>query len=255
VAFSLAQFLGAFEIRNNSVNPYVIIGGQAVNFWAETYLHAEPELAAFLPFVSKDIDFLGGRNDVEQVARQLRLEVKFPDKRLRTAFAGAAMFRIGEKQANIEFVRRTPAVSATNVEKWAVSAERDGQSIRVIDPVSLLASKLELALTVDQRKRRDADHFKILLLCVRAFLREILARVDATSLPARSWLAATERHMKLAESRLGKRAMVEFAIHWADFLPRKQIEASNNQLIVQFRRKRLVHWTEKLGDQRRPGRA
>ena len=36
--FSLPQFEGAFEIRNAEGKPHIIIGGQAVNYWAETFL-------------------------------------------------------------------------------------------------------------------------------------------------------------------------------------------------------------------------
>ena len=255
MAFSLTQFLGAFEVHDDSGKPYVIIGGQAVNYWAETYLRSEPELAAFVPFVSKDIDFMGGRNDVLKVARQLQLAVKFPHKKLMTAFAGAALFKIGDIQANIEFVRTVPGVSAGEVRKWAVAAERDGKSIRVIDPVSLLACKLDLALTVDQTNRRDGEHAQILLLCSRAFLREILHGVEAGELPARGWLAAAERLLKIAESKIGKRSVDALLVQWHQVLPSEAIATSEDRLIVQFREKRLVQWLVKLERWRRGKRA
>ena len=40
--------------------PYLLIGGQAVNYWAERYLAAEPQLETLRPFTSEDIDFKGG---------------------------------------------------------------------------------------------------------------------------------------------------------------------------------------------------
>jgi len=36
VGFTLRQFSEVFKIRDNEGKPYVLIGGQAVNFWAET---------------------------------------------------------------------------------------------------------------------------------------------------------------------------------------------------------------------------
>ena len=246
MAFSLTQFQGVFEIRDDSGKPYIIIGGQAVNYWAETYLSSEPELAAFIPFVSKDIDFIGGRDDVLKTARQLNLPARFPHRKLMTAFAGAALLKIKDAPANIEFVRAVPGVSTTEVGKWAVTSEHDGKLIRIIDPISLLACKLILALTVDQRQRRDTDHARILLLCVRAFLRETLRGVEAGELPARGWLGATDRLLKLAESKTGRRAALKLKFSWPQALPDAEIAAFNGRWIAQFREKRLAQWREKI---------
>ena len=58
------------------VSPYILIGGQAVNYWAERYLTTEPELEGLKPFTSADIDFKGTQADVERIARQLSLNAK-----------------------------------------------------------------------------------------------------------------------------------------------------------------------------------
>ena len=42
-------------------DPPLIVGGQAVNIWAELYVGAAPELAEFEPFMSRDADILGTR--------------------------------------------------------------------------------------------------------------------------------------------------------------------------------------------------
>lgn len=39
----------------------LIVGGQAVNLWAEIYSPAEPEIGAFAPLISKDADIHGDR--------------------------------------------------------------------------------------------------------------------------------------------------------------------------------------------------
>lgn len=243
--FSLPEFAGAFEIRNAEGKPHIIIGGQAVNYWADTYLSAEPELAAFLPFVSKDIDFIGGLADVRAAARALGLPTTLPHPKMRTAFAGAVVFRIGGEQANIEFVRNMPGVTATEINRWAVSSERSGKAIRIADPVSLLACKLHLALTVDQTNRRDTDHVRILVLCARAFLRETLLGAEVDALPVRGWLGAIERVLKLAESRLGRRSSDTLELNWSHALPLAEISASKLRAVIQFRKMRLALWRAK----------
>lgn len=243
---SFAHFARVLELRNNSGLPYVLIGGQAVNYRAETYLPIESELARFLPFASKDIDFLGNRADVLRAARFFSSAAKFPHKRMMTAFAGGVGFYTADMETNVEFLRSVPGVSQAEVIRWTISAERDGMNIRVLDPISLLKCKLLLALKTDQTGRRDADHARVLFLCTRGFLRETLQLVETGELPARGWLGAVERVLKLAESTTGMKAERQFRFDWQQVLPRSKIEHSSKRLIHNFRSQRLPVWLAKL---------
>jgi len=78
--FRLGQFSEIFKIRNAAGQPYILIGGQAVNYWAEHYLAAEPELRKLQPFTSEDIDFKGSHEDVQRIACQLALHPSYPPK-------------------------------------------------------------------------------------------------------------------------------------------------------------------------------
>jgi hypothetical protein len=49
----------------------VLVGGQAVNFWAAHYENRVPELAIEAPFASKDIDFCGDAQAVRICAERL----------------------------------------------------------------------------------------------------------------------------------------------------------------------------------------
>jgi hypothetical protein len=56
VGFSLQQFSEVLKIRDAAGQPYLLIGGQAVNYWAERYLAVEPQLESLQPFTSEDIN-------------------------------------------------------------------------------------------------------------------------------------------------------------------------------------------------------
>ena len=155
--FTIQQFSEIFQVRNPAGLPYVLIGGQAVNYWAERYLADEPELRKHLPFTSADIDFRGDRDDVQNIAGQLELQPVFPHKVAMTALAGVIPFRIGRFASNIEVVRQIPGVSASAVDTLAIGAEWSGRQIRVLDTISLLFCKVNLALTVSQEKRRMSN--------------------------------------------------------------------------------------------------
>src|SRR5260370_39061831 len=106
LGFSLHQFSAVFKIRDADGQPYILIGGQAVNYWAEHYLSTEPQLAKWQPFTSEDIDFKGGRADVERIAQQLVLKPSYPPKVARTAWSGAIPFVIGTDESFVELVMR-----------------------------------------------------------------------------------------------------------------------------------------------------
>jgi hypothetical protein len=239
--FTLQQFSEIFQVRNPAGLPYVLIGGQAVNYWAERYLADEPELRKHLPFTSEDIDFRGDREDVQNIAGQLDLQPVFPHKVAITALAGAIPFRIGKLASNIEVVRQIPGVSASEVDALAVGAEWSGRQIRVLDPISLLFCKVNLALTVSQEKRQDVEHLKILIICARGFLREVLGEVERGRIPARGWLGAVNKLMKLAKSAHGRKVVQKFEVRWSEILPRAEIARCKNGKIVSFREKQLAH--------------
>lgn len=240
--FSLQQFSEVFRIRNPDGLPYVLVGGQAVNYWAERYLSVEPELQNLFPFTSEDIDFKGNRDDVQRIAEQLELVPVYPHKVEMTALVGAIPFRIGDLKSNIEILRVVPGVSQSTIDSLAIQAEWSGKQIRVLDPISLLSCKLELASTVSQEKRRDVEHLKILVHCVRGFLREFLEQMDCDDLPAKGWLGAAKKILKMAKSTHGRKAARQFGISWSEILPFEEISKSKHEKIVQFREKQLPRW-------------
>jgi hypothetical protein len=126
--FTLQEFSEVFQVRNAKGLPYVMIGGQAVNYWAERYLRDEPKLKEHLPFTSGDIDYQGNREDVRHIAGQLERGAIFPAKVSMTALAGTIPFRIGGQPSNIEVVRQIPGVTSAAVDSLAVGAELAGKS-------------------------------------------------------------------------------------------------------------------------------
>jgi hypothetical protein len=160
--YRLDQFDRVLALRNRDGLPYLLIGGQAVNFWAGLYAIRESALAELKPFTSEDIDFKGGRADVEHIAAQLKLRAVLPGKIGMTALAGSIPFTWGDIESNIEVVRVVPG-APQNLESRAIQVEANGQTLRVMDPVSLFVSKLELCSTVSQENRQDIRHLRACL--------------------------------------------------------------------------------------------
>ena len=172
-----------------------------------------------MPFTSGDIDFQGNREDVQHIAAQLERDPVFPHKVAMTALAGAIPFDIGKLASNIEVVRALPGVTGGAVDALAIGAELSGQQIRVLDPISLLLCKVNLALTVSQKDRQDVAHLKMLVFCVRGFLGT-LREVEQGRAPGRGWLGAVNKLTKLAKSTPGRKAAKKFEVSWPEILPR-----------------------------------
>lgn len=233
VEYSLHQFSEVFKIRDSAGQPYILIGGQAVNYWAERYLAAEPQLKTLRPFTSQDIDFVGTHEDVRIIARQLNQNPGYPPKVAITALSGFVPFQIGDLKASIEVVRRIPGIPGS-VEASAIQTNWEGRTIRVLNPIALLACKLELARTVSQEKRRDVVHLKILTPCVRAFLAEALQSVEQGELPANDWLGAANQVLKQTTTLRAKKIGREHQINWQEILPLNAIASSRNEKVRRF---------------------
>ena len=238
VGFSLHQFSELFKIRDATGQPYVLIGGQAVNYWADRYLPVEPELKSLRPFTSEDIDFKGGTDDVQRIARQMKLTPGYPAKVEMTALAGTIPFLVGGLKSNIEIVRRIPGVSGS-ADALAVRVEWNGKVLRVLDPISLLRCKLELVARVPQENRRDVMHLRTLLPCVRAFLTEFLQQVERGEIPARHWLNAANQVLKLTTESRAKKIGQKHHINWTDILPLAAISKSRDAKVRRFHEQQL----------------
>lgn len=246
MGFSLHQFSNIFRIRDADGQPYILIGGQAVNYWAERYLTSEPELKSLQPFTSQDIDFKGNRDDVQRIAEQLESSPNYPPKVAMTALAGIVPIQIGNQKSFVEIVRQIPGVSST-ARTPPIEAQWENKVIRVLDPVSLLASKLELAATVPQGQRRDVAHLKILVACIRAFLRELLQQVEVGQLLARDWLKVANQTLKLTTSHRAQRIAGKFQINWSGILPLDAITQSKDEKIRRFQEQQLQQGHGKSG--------
>jgi len=242
--FALHQFSEIFRVRNPAGIPYLLIGGQAVNYWAERYLSTEPELRKLFPFTSEDIDFRGTRADVEHIANQLHRPALYPHGAQMTALAGAIPIAFGDLKSNIEVIRFIPGVAAGSAEKLAIMAEWSGKEIRVMDPISLISCKLRLASTLPQESRQDVAHLRMLLFCVRGFLREFLHQVEQGSVAAKGWLGAVNQMLKLAKTSHGRNATGRFGIQWMAVLPLEEIAQCTNDKLVRFRKQQLSRWSQ-----------
>ena len=173
----------------------VLVGGQAVNYWANRYAPGVRALHAGMPLTSKDIDFHGLRREVEECAKRIggkAILASFDDH---TPNSGVVMFTDSLGHARkIDFLTSVAGVKDKEVMSTAVPFTVPGAKgeVRVMHPVLCLESRAHnVARLPGYDTRQGRKQLRAAIFCARAFIAETLAEDSP-----RSALKLSERIFK-----------------------------------------------------------
>lgn len=173
----------------------LIVGGQAVNLWAELYFAEIPALDEFQPFVSKDADIYGPRALAEQLARRTGWTLSFDPKR-DSVIAGILRHERtpGEPPLTIEVLSEVNGLSETDLAVSAVVEIGGGvERYRIPAPTVLLKAKLyNLASLVFAERPQDLKHARMLGEMVPHYLHELHAELRSGRVPETTFVKAVE---------------------------------------------------------------
>lgn len=194
----------------------ILVGGQALSFWAAYYDVPAPAIA-----ITKDVDFVGSRADVERLARGLGGKATFRRQRDLTLLTGQVEKHLpGGNYINIDVLSRVyGAVSTESLEKRAIVAESPAGKFRVMHPLDVLQGRLE---NVYGRAEKQDEHgiaqLELAVAMVREFLKDIAsqetANQGATTRPVT--LGHVRRIETLALSDAGRKVARRHQVHVAD---------------------------------------
>lgn len=156
-----------------------IVGGQAVNVWAITYLDSSVESRTDLG--SHDMDVLARMKVAEIIATLPSWKNEKPpmwsfDRRLLrlTSRAGDGRMLI------VEVLSKVHGLDSEDLEA-VVEVVQDGVKYRALDPVAMLKAKAANVRELDQTgppPRQDRAHLHIIAQCVAPFLRDAHQQVS-----------------------------------------------------------------------------
>lgn len=160
----------------------VLVGGQAVNFWANYYESKVPELSANAPYTSKDIDFFGPHAAVTECAKRLggKARVATIDD-MGTPNTGIVLFVDDDKhERQIDFLGEVAGVERTHETSIrAFVLDDEGNSVaafRVMHPLLSLRSRAYNVAFLDGYQTEHAkNQLRAAIVCAREFTREMLA--------------------------------------------------------------------------------
>ena len=165
-----------------------VVGGQAVNFWAEVYAANAPELDRYGPFTSKDVDFFGFAQAARRLADELNGIVRFPDLENETPNSTIVTANIDGHAVTIDFLRNILGVSAERQSDYCTltveldeTEAGDGPTTFTIDvmhPVNCIISRVNSIMHPAIARN---DEFTIRQLhasyyIFREYLRDMLSR-------------------------------------------------------------------------------
>lgn len=162
-------------------HPVVLVGGQALNFWASYYEDRVAELAAGGPYTSKDIDFLGSHDAVRECARRLGGKAKlttFDD--MNTPNTGIVMFLDDDGHLRqIDFLGSLAGIPETYYESIEATivddADKPVATLRVMDPISCLKGRAHnVAYLPGYQNDHARNQLRAAILVAKEFCRDLL---------------------------------------------------------------------------------
>jgi hypothetical protein len=198
----------------------ILVGGQALAFWAAYYNVPAPPIA-----VTKDVDFVGTRMDIERLARGLEARATFRRQRDLTMLVGQIEKDLhGGSYINIDVLSRVyGSVSTESLTKHSLVAESPAGNFRVMHPLDALQGRLENVYGLAQKQdEHGIAQLQLAIAMAREFLRDITsqeAKLHATD-QDKGRRPASLRHIRriesLALSDAGRKVAKRYNSHVAD---------------------------------------
>jgi hypothetical protein len=162
-------------------HPIVLIGGQAVNFWASYYEDRRPSLKDTV-HASKDIDFAGSQKAVEECARRLGGTPRLATFDDHCPNTGIVLFVDDDNfKHQIDFLGAPAGVEWDDLRQSAIEAQildENGAvaaTFSVMHPVRCLRSRATNVVKLPNYQSEHAlNQLRAAIVCAREFLMDLL---------------------------------------------------------------------------------
>jgi|HubBroStandDraft_1064217.scaffolds.fasta_scaffold174862_1 hypothetical protein len=150
----------------------LIVGGQAVNIWAEHFASKDAKLDGFRPFISKDADIVGDRAMAERLAEITNWKLTPYYEPRAVGLAMLTKELPNHVKLIVEVIGSVNGLTQKDLVDSDLVELIPGQVYRIPSPIILLKAKLANVAQIDQTRRQDARHVQMLIPCAREYLRE-----------------------------------------------------------------------------------
>jgi hypothetical protein len=230
------------HVPDSKGEPPIVIGGHAVNLWAMYYLQSEPGLQKLAPFTSKDMDFLGDRTTALGFSRMLNEPAERAPKSERTPvlYRIKRLFPNTDRQnSTLEVLSHLPGVSNREIKESAMLIHSDalGTRVRLPNPITCLKAKAHNLVHINQQKRQDHRQVQIMILCCRAFLRDVIAQSETGKITEGAARAPFEALLRWTGLVTARNAARTHNLRFEEAFPLVELERTSIPSLQQFFRK------------------
>jgi hypothetical protein len=223
----------------------VIIGGQAVNLWAEQYQKDSSPWKELRPYTSFDLDALGSRTDVLRCSEALDGEPYLPLATENTANAGKVVVRLGDSDFEIDFVHTPNGLSPAEVRELARQLQFENLRLKVLHPLHCLESKAVNLATLPQAagERQDLKHLRLSIAIVREYFVALTAggKSDETLLRWARRLRMDSNH------EFGLQAAMKYSINFQDAVP-AELWLTRPGTLGEFMKEEWQKWSAEIAE-------
>lgn len=204
-----------------SAGKAVLVGGQALAFWMNHYgvdASDAPEAV-----VTKDVDFLGEKHDVERLAAAVGGSVEFP--KTMSILTGVIRKRItAETEYEVDVLRLVNGVSVNDIRREAREHALNGHArFFVMSPIECLVSRLENLRTIqDKQTPAGAWQAKTAVQVARRHIEDMLRNG-----PEKSAIRAATTILAAATHQMGMNAFESYGIDVLEAVPVDQFSNKN----------------------------
>lgn len=245
VVYDLAQILQLDE------DQAFIIGGQALNLWAERYSDV-PELANYGPYTSKDLDYFGYVKAAEKLAHALNGTVRVPSMNDATPQTAIVEAKIAGRDIQIDFLGHVKGVKASKLERAAVELVLDVRTsegigtiqIPIMHPLHCFQSRLSNVFSLGRRDDTSKRQLEASPIILREYISETLDEGEHRE--ATATLELLFEHLRSDEAgrqahRIMKNDPLETIKHFAD----------DERIDPRYRQHTLANMIDELARRRR----
>lgn len=235
-AVEVGHFLTELETIEEANEAYFLIGGQAVNVWAEVYSDHAPEVRSYAPFTSRDCDIRVSYDLWKKIGKILPGSLA---KSTSPAEGQLGIFHIkGTPAKTIDLFDGVYGLTKKEVER---AQERSllFEKIRVIDPLFLFKAKCHNLAHLPQDGRNDERHLLILATILPKHFSNLLSQVSNNpqtnnEISERNFLKEIKLFLSFSKDKYVRNALKKLDIQLIDLIPIRDMTTCGFPKIQEF---------------------
>jgi hypothetical protein len=203
---------GDFADALATPEPVLLVGGQAINLWALYYENRTKSLA---PFVSRDVDVLGDRQTLTELAKVIGAKPQFFPLKPPTNEIGVVIAHDNTGQPLlVEVLRTVHGVSneELHASAFTMSIGANQVSVQVPTPITLLKAKIANVSDIAQSGRQDGRHVVILFQLMPAFLADLISATNHGRITERDLVNRLESLLETITSPTARKVLTSLRL-------------------------------------------